>query len=98
MKTHCRCRDCGRRAYLQQSPAEYVIQPACLTCGERNWRVDKWKNSLQRKLITCYHVCRHYPHRKGSHQCWYNADGSDKPTDQLYQELYGDLDEPSGPS
>lgn len=95
MKTHCRCRDCGRRAYLLRSPKEYVIQPACKTCGVRNWRIDKWKNSVQRKLVTCYLVCRHYPHRKGSPQCWFNPDGTDKPTDQLYQELYGDLDEQS---
>jgi hypothetical protein len=97
MKTHCRCRKCGRRKYLPKSPGEYQIQPECQTCGARDWRRDAWKNHPARKDQVCEGTCRHYPHRRGSLQCYYLPDGTDKPTDQLYQELYGHLDDhPSG--
>lgn len=97
MKTHCRCRGCGRRKYLPKAPGEYLQQPACETCGERNWRRDAWKNHPARKEQVCGQPCLHYPHRRGSLKCYYLPDGTDKPTDQLYQELYGHLDDhPSG--
>jgi ribosomal protein L37E len=92
MKTHVRCRGCGRRKYLPKSPGEYLVQPECATCGERNWRRDAWKNHPANKQV-CDQPCRHFPHRRGSAKCYYNADGTDKPADQLYQELYGELDE-----
>lgn len=92
MKTHARCRGCGRRKFLQKDPKLYKVQPQCESCGRRSWRADKWKNDPARKKDTCHGLCRHYPHRRGSKKCYDLKDGTPKPHDQLYEELYADLD------
>lgn len=86
MKTHCRCSRCQTRRVLARHPLSYVVQPRCANCGARDWRPDKWMNERNSKAMTCRGECMHYPHRRGSRGCWYQANGEWKPNEQILEE------------
>lgn len=97
MKTHCRCRRCRARKKLNKHPFEYRIQPRC-SCGARDWIRDAYRHrtELQQiregtgRYVRCgcagHALVLHYPHRRGSVWCNYQADGQPKTLEQFQAE------------
>jgi hypothetical protein len=75
-RVHVRCAKCRARRVLKQAPDLYQIIPACHTCSERKYYVDKWMNTRNTNKAGC--VCAGYwfKHRQGSLYCWHRQDGS----------------------
>lgn len=84
---HTRCRKCQTRRVLARHPDEYIRQPACRVCGQRNYRVDQWM--MKRNTFSQRCNCGGYwfPHRMGSTHCWHRPDGSARlPGDNDFKE------------
>jgi len=64
-------RTCDARRSLRRNPQQYIHQPKCPKCGERNWAID-WHRV--EKEMGPLPMCNctgglHFPHRKGSKYC-----------------------------
>lgn len=79
---YARCQKCECRKTLPRPPGHYrTAPPKCPRCGHRGWRVDKYRQRVERgpKAKTC-HCYRNpmlggvywFPHRKGSLGCAHN--------------------------
>lgn len=82
---HVRCRHCATRKVLRRHPENYLRVPQCGVCGRRSFRIDGWMMRRNTRAMGC--MCAGYAwagmmtgamHRKGSKQCWYRADGSQR--------------------
>lgn len=86
---HVRCRKCGARRVLPKRPEKYARLPACMSCGKKSYRIDKWMQNRNTKKMAC--TCAGYVpftrnpkttvwelHRKGSPYCHYRADGTER--------------------
>ena len=82
MAHHCRCRRCATRRALPKPPEQYQIQPACRTCGARDYRIDRWMMRRDTHAQACTCSGYWFWHRQGSRYCWHRKDGSLRlPTD-----------------
>ncbi|WP_375591564.1 hypothetical protein [Chitiniphilus eburneus] len=72
---HCRCRHCQTRKKLARHPDHYLRQPACPTCGARDWRVDRWMMRRDTHALACTCGGYRFWHRQGSLRCWFDASG-----------------------
>lgn len=85
MKYYCRCRKCQAR----QICTGIVANTKCRQCGDRALRIDQWAQNKGWRKRVCRCDGYHYPHHRGSRNCYYNNNGSAK----TYEELYGELSE-----
>lgn len=70
-----RCSNCAARRSLARKIKDYVIIPACRTCGVRRYYLDKWRIRHEMGIRpTCDCGGYHFRHRKGSGYCYFHAD------------------------
>ncbi len=77
-KFHCRCRKCDARKVLRFKPEEYKVQPQCIVCASRDFRIDKWMSSRDTKTNACFCEGYHFKHRMSSLYCWKRKDGTER--------------------
>lgn len=86
-RVHIRCSNerCKKRQTLAKHPDEYRTPWRCAGCGGARFRVTPESARERGRSATC--DCGGYgwggttgnykgPHRRGSPQCWYRADGT----------------------
>lgn len=88
---HVRCsrEKCRKRAVFSMHPDEYTVPRRCEGCGGTKFRIIKDRSKEAGNNIRCSCAGRVFgavrasnysasmpPHRRGSPNCWYRADGT----------------------